>query len=572
MPEAQLRRRERLLPAVAALGADAALITSPANVRYLSGLASSNAALLVPAASPGGSGATVLATDSRYAGTARQDCPDLDILIERYIEPALARVVADRGTRKLAFEAQEMTVERYEAFAAAVPGAELVPLGRAVEEIRMSKDEQEIALLARACEITSRAFEQIVPLIRAGVTERELAISLERAMTDLGADGLAFDTIVASGPNGAIPHHVPSARPFAAGDLITVNCGARYGGYHADMTRTVVLGEPAAWQRDIYALVSAAQAAGIDAAVPGADVQAVDAAARGLIAGAGHGEHFQHGLGHGVGLEVHEAPIMGYGRTGTLGDRVPITVEPGIYLPGQGGVRIEDTLVVRAGTGTAAPQELLTTTTRELLVLSPAIGGGAGSPARGRHTDVATTNDLKNGMTLNIDGNLWNVVDFQHVKPGKGGAFVRTRLKNIMSGKVVNRTFNAGVKVNVANVNKREMQYLYREGDDFVFMDTQDYDQPRIPRQTVGGAADYLLEEQTATVAFNDGTPLYVELPASVELTVSQTDPGVQGDRSTGGTKPATLETGAQISVPLFITTGEKIKVDTRTGDYMGRA
>ncbi len=185
---------------------------------------------------------------------------------------------------------------------------------------------------------------------------------------------------------------------------------------------------------------------------------------------------------------------------------------------------------------------------------------------------MATTNDLKNGMTLNIDGQLWNVVDFQHVKPGKGGAFVRTRLKNIMSGKVVDRTFNAGVKVDVANVDRREMQYLYREGDDFVFMDTQDYDQPHIPRQTVGGVADYLLEEQTATVAFNDGNPLYVELPASVELTVSQTDPGVQGDRSTGGTKPATLETGAQINVPLFITTGEKVKVDTRTGDYMGRA
>jgi elongation factor P len=185
---------------------------------------------------------------------------------------------------------------------------------------------------------------------------------------------------------------------------------------------------------------------------------------------------------------------------------------------------------------------------------------------------VATTNDLKNGMTLNIDGQLWNVVDFQHVKPGKGGAFVRTRLKNIMSGKVVDRTFNAGVKVDVANVDKREMQYLYREGEDFVFMDTQDYDQPHIPRQTVGSAADYLLEEQTATVAFNDGTPLYVELPASVELTVSQTDPGVQGDRSTGGTKPATLETGAQIQVPLFITTGEKVRVDTRTGQYLGRA
>jgi elongation factor P len=185
---------------------------------------------------------------------------------------------------------------------------------------------------------------------------------------------------------------------------------------------------------------------------------------------------------------------------------------------------------------------------------------------------LATTNDLKNGMTLNIDGQLWGVVDFQHVKPGKGGAFVRTKLKNVLTGKVVDRTFNAGVKVDVANVDRREMQYLYREGDDYVFMDVQDYEQPRIPAATVGDAANYLLEEQTATVAFNEGVPLYVDLPASVELTVSQTDPGVQGDRSTGGTKPATLETGAQVQVPLFITTGEKVKVDTRTGDYIGRA
>ena len=185
---------------------------------------------------------------------------------------------------------------------------------------------------------------------------------------------------------------------------------------------------------------------------------------------------------------------------------------------------------------------------------------------------MATSNDLKNGMTLNIDGQLWSVVDFQHVKPGKGGAFVRTKLKNVMSGKVVDRTFNAGVRVEQASVDRREMQYVYREGDDFVFMDTETYDQPHIPAATVGDAANYLLEEQNVTVAFNEGVPLYVELPAAVELTVSQTDPGLQGDRSTGGTKPATVETGAQIQVPLFITTGEKIKVDTRTGAYLGRA
>jgi elongation factor P len=184
---------------------------------------------------------------------------------------------------------------------------------------------------------------------------------------------------------------------------------------------------------------------------------------------------------------------------------------------------------------------------------------------------VATTNDLKNGMTLNIDGQLWTVQEFQHVKPGKGGAFVRTKLKNILSGKVIDRTFNAGTKVEVASVDKREMQYLYREGEDFVFMDTETYDQPHIPGGTVGSAADYLLPEQNAVIAFNNDTPLYIELPAAVVLEVTETEPGLQGDRSTGGTKPATVETGAVISVPLFITTGEKIKVDTRSGDYLGR-
>jgi elongation factor P len=183
-----------------------------------------------------------------------------------------------------------------------------------------------------------------------------------------------------------------------------------------------------------------------------------------------------------------------------------------------------------------------------------------------------STNDLKRGMTLELDGTLFQVIEFQHVKPGKGGAFVRTKLKNFRTGAVLDRTFRADEKVPFAMIDKREMQYLYREGEDFVFMDVQDYDQPRIPAATVGAVADYLLEEQTAVVAFNDGLPLYVELPASVELTVSQTDPGVQGDRSTGGTKPATLETGAQIQVPLFITTGQKIRVDTRSGDYLGRA
>jgi len=184
---------------------------------------------------------------------------------------------------------------------------------------------------------------------------------------------------------------------------------------------------------------------------------------------------------------------------------------------------------------------------------------------------VATTNDLKNGLVLNLDGQLWTVVAFQHVKPGKGGAFVRTTLKNVLSGKVVDKTFNAGTKVDTATVDRRDMTYLYADGGDYVFMDSGTFDQLTIPAETVGDASRYLLENSTANVAVHEGTPLYIELPTSVELVIQHTDPGLQGDRSTGGTKPATLETGAEIQVPLFVTTGEKVKVDTRDGRYLGR-
>ena len=184
---------------------------------------------------------------------------------------------------------------------------------------------------------------------------------------------------------------------------------------------------------------------------------------------------------------------------------------------------------------------------------------------------MATTNDLKNGLVLNLDGDLWSVVEFQHVKPGKGGAFVRTTLKNVLSGKVVDKTFNAGTKVDTATVDKRTMQYLYQDGDDYVFMDTGTYDQLEITPEIVGDASNFLLENQEAIVASNDGRVLYIELPAAVELEVTYTEPGLQGDRSTGGTKPATVETGATVNVPLFITTGEKIKVDTRDSSYLGR-
>lgn len=184
---------------------------------------------------------------------------------------------------------------------------------------------------------------------------------------------------------------------------------------------------------------------------------------------------------------------------------------------------------------------------------------------------MANTSDFKNGLVLNMEGQLWQILEFQHVKPGKGPAFVRTKIKNVLSGKTIDKTFNAGVKVETATVDRRDMTYLYNDGSDYVFMDGQTFEQLNVSPETVGDGAKFMLENMTVQVATHEGVPLYVELPVTVELLVAQTDPGVQGDRSTGGTKPATLETGAEIQVPLFINTGDKLKVDSRDGSYLGR-
>ncbi|MFJ3957841.1 elongation factor P [Arthrobacter sp. NPDC090010] len=184
---------------------------------------------------------------------------------------------------------------------------------------------------------------------------------------------------------------------------------------------------------------------------------------------------------------------------------------------------------------------------------------------------MATTNDIKNGTVLKLEGNLWNVIEFQHVKPGKGGAFVRTKLRNILSGKVVDKTFNAGLKIETATVDRRDYTYLYQDGVDYVFMDVQDYDQLTVTPEIVGDAKNFMLENQQVIIAMHDGAPLYLEMPASVILEITYTEPGLQGDRSSAGTKPATVETGYEIQVPLFLEQGTRVKVDTRDGSYLGR-
>ena len=361
MPEIHAARRRRAQELIRETEADAALITARPNVRYLTGLASSNAALLLPADGDG----ALLATDSRYTGAARRDAADLDLLEDRFIETKLATEASRRGIKRLAYEAHEMTVERHDELTAAADGVATLPFGRKIETLRLVKDTEELEKLQVACRLSDAALAEVLPQIRPGMSERMLATLLDHTMALLGADRPAFDTIVASGPNGAIPHHEPTGRELVRGDLVTMDFGALHDGYHADMTRTVAIGAVADWQREIYDLVALAQEAGVTVLEDGVEAGTVDAVAREVIEAAGHAGHFQHGLGHGVGLEIHEAPMLGYGRTSKLTDRVPVTVEPGVYLPGMGGVRIEDVLVVTAGDRA----RFLTSTTRELLVL-----------------------------------------------------------------------------------------------------------------------------------------------------------------------------------------------------------
>ena len=395
MPDSHALRRDRLRARLREVDAEAGLVTRLVNVRYLTGFTGSNAALLLPGEADG---TAVLATDGRYEAQAATEVPDL----ERVIERDGARVLADRaartGVRRLAFEAHEVTVEQHGFLKEAAGAAQLVALGRAVEQLRVVKDEQELTLVREACAISARALAELLETVVVGRTERSIARELENRLLTHGADGPAFDTIVAAGAHSAVPHHRPTYRPVERGDFLKIDFGARYRGYASDMTRTYVVGtEPADWQVELHDLVFAAQRAGREALAPGVAVGVVDAAARDVVARAGYAEAFPHPLGHGVGLEIHEAPLLrarpvegsspggGPGEPGrvgpvgpvgpvdaadtvdTLRESTPLTVEPGVYLPGRGGVRIEDTLVVRSGEH--GGPELLTTTTKELLVL-----------------------------------------------------------------------------------------------------------------------------------------------------------------------------------------------------------
>ncbi len=332
------------------------LVTQLLNVRYLTGFTGSNGVLLIRA-----NGADVFCTDGRYTTQSAEEVPDLERLIDRGSAVALAK----QATGRCGFEAATVTVAGLSSLAAAAP-ADLVATTDVVEALRAVKDDSEIEALRSACGIADEAFAQLLAdgAVQPGRTEREVGLELDERMRRLGAEDTAFETIVAAGSNSAIPHHRPTSAVLAAGNFVTFDFGARYAGYHSDMTRTVVLGEPAGWQREIYDLVRAAQAAAEHISVAGTVCSDADAAARDLIADAGYGEEFLHGLGHGIGLEIHEAPSVSATGATTMAEKMVLTVEPGVYLEGRGGVRIEDSGVVRA-----SGYEVLTLTTKDLLAL-----------------------------------------------------------------------------------------------------------------------------------------------------------------------------------------------------------
>jgi Xaa-Pro dipeptidase len=336
-------RRTRLIEAFPDT-IDALLVTRLINVAYLTGFTGSNGALLVPRV-----GTPVIATDSRYAIQVTEQAPDLECIDARAVGSVLVERAGQSGVRRLGVEAKHVTLASYDALqGAAGDGITLVATGPLVEALRAVKDDSEIAALTTACEITDAAFATVTASLRAGVAEAEVAWQLATAVREHGGSGMAFDSIVAFGPNSAIPHHEPTDRPLGAGELVKLDFGARYAGYHADMTRTVVLTPAADWQRDVHAEVLAIQAASRAACVVGAVPRDLDAGAAAAIEATGH--RVFHGLGHGVGLEIHEDPFLTSGSVaGPLAESAAVTVEPGIYLPGQGGVRIEDTVVIDAG-------------------------------------------------------------------------------------------------------------------------------------------------------------------------------------------------------------------------------
>ena len=355
-------RRSSLGEGLATLEVDALIVTRLPNVRYLTGFTGSNGQAVVAA-----DGSAVFLTDGRYDEQSSHEVPDLPrtAYTEGYPRP-LVDACRTLGATRVAFERRGLTYAGWERLSELADGLELVAADDPVERLRRAKDGEEVERIGRAQGFADQAFEKVVLNggLRAGVTERVLARELEDAMLDAGADDRAFESIVAFGELAAEPHHHLTDRELVRGDMVKLDFGAVSGGYHSDMTRTVAFGQPDPRLRELRDLVAEAQRAGVEAVRPGASSVEVDTAARSVIAAAGHGDAFPHGLGHGVGLEIHEDPFLRWDTGEELVVGMVVTIEPGVYIPGLGGVRIEDMVEVTADGRREIPRS-----TRELIVL-----------------------------------------------------------------------------------------------------------------------------------------------------------------------------------------------------------
>ncbi len=523
------------------------LVTNLVNILYLTGFDSSNAALLVDSDGP-----TSLFTDFRYIEAA-EEVEGVEAVMSRR---SLVHDLSERLEGRVGFEADALPFSQHALLAAG--GAELVPTTGIVEALRAVKDAAEIEKIRHAALVAERAFEALTAETWIGRSEKEIAWRLHQLLHAHGADELAFDMAIACGPNGARPHAAPTDALVEDGTLVVADWGARVDGYCSDCTRTLSTGDPPRKLRHAYDVCLEAQLAAVEGIRPGMTGVEADRVARDVIEREGFGSNFGHGLGHGVGLAVHEAPRLSTESSDTLEVGQVVTIEPGIYLPGVGGVRIEDLAVVRddGARGTDGLPE--GADARQLTC--PAVA------------EVVSTAQFRTGMHIQLDGQTWRIVDFQHVKPGKGGAFVRTKLKAFDTGAVVDRTFRAGEKFERIRTETKEMQYLYDAGDDVVFMDTETYEQLSLPRATVEDALPFMQPSSSWQVVFVDGRAAGIDLPSSVVLEVTDTEPGVKGDTVSNVTKPATLETGAVVQVPLFVNVGDRLKVDPRESRYISRA
>ena len=539
-----MSRIERL----AALLDEPLLVTSGANVRYLTGLSSSNAAVLVDP-----DGDATLFTDFRYAEKARA----LDgVRFEQTARAVIGDLATRLAGRTIGIEAHMLTVAANEQLSDG--GVETIPRTGLVERLRAIKEPAELEAIRAAAAISDRVFGALAEERFTGRTERELAWRVRELFHEHGASELAFDSIVAAGENGASPHADLRDAEIPSNTLVTIDAGCRVDGYASDCTRTFATGDLPDELARAYAVCLEGQLAGLEAYAPGAERP----------------------------RRRRRRPRRD--RSGRV--RRAVRPRPGPWdrprgpRAPRGAARVDrharggECRQLRAGHLPAGRRRRPDRghgprhRRRPGAAHERAQGADDGQVTCPAVAEVVSTNEFKNGMHIELDGSVWRIVEFQHVKPGKGGAFVRTKVKSVDSGAVVDRTFRAGEKFPRVFTEVKNMQYLYDSGDEVVFMDESTYEQLSLPHASLEAELPYMLPSSSVQLLFVGGRPSGVQLPSSIELAVTDTEPGVKGDTVSNVTKPATLETGAVVQVPLFVNVGERIKVDPREGRYISRA